>query len=107
MNSVSINNNSANLIEQMKRMIAQAEGAKSTEPSQDTFGATFQQALSQVNALNENADSLKARFEMGDPGVSLADAMIAGQKSALGFQGALMVRNKVVQAYQDVMSMSV
>lgn len=107
MSSVSISNNSANLIEQMKMMIAQAEGAKSTEPSQDTFGATFQQALSQVNALNENSDSLKARFEMGDPSVSLADAMIAGQKANLGLQGALMVRNKVVEAYKEVMNMSV
>lgn len=107
MADLSIGNNTANLIEQMKMMIAQAEGAQSTQTSQDSFGATFQQALSQVNALNQNSDSLKARFEMGDPSVSLADAMIAGQKANLGLQGALMVRNKVVEAYKEVMNMSV
>lgn len=89
-------------------MTAQAEG-KTTEigGNQEPFSAVMQQALGQVNNLNQTSDSLKERFELNDPDVSLADVMIAGQKSNLGFEATLRVRNKVLQAYQDIMSMPV
>jgi flagellar hook-basal body complex protein FliE len=45
--------------------------------------------------------------EMGDPKVSLAQAMIAGQKSSIAFEATVQVRNKLVEAYKEVMSMPV
>jgi flagellar hook-basal body complex protein FliE len=43
-----------------------------------------------------------------DPGsVSLEDAMVAMQKSQIGFQSALHVRNRLVSAYTDIMNMQV
>jgi flagellar hook-basal body complex protein FliE len=101
--------NTSNLIDQMRQMIAQAEGAdlKVNVPGPESFGTVFQQALNQVNELGQNADDLTKRFKLGDPNVSLADTMIATQKANLGFQGALTVRNKLVQAYQDIMNMPV
>ena len=98
--------NTANLIEQMRVMIAQAEGKKVNEDS-DSFGAVFKNALTQVSTLDTNSIALNNRYEMGDPSVSLADAMVETQKANLGLQGTLMVRNKIVQAYQDVMNMPV
>ena len=50
---------------------------------------------------------LKKRFELGDPEVSLAEAMVAGQKSSIAFEATLRVRNKLVQAYQDIMNMPI
>jgi len=44
---------------------------------------------------------------MGDPNVSLADAMIASQKASVAFQATVQVRNKLVAAYEEVMRMSV
>jgi flagellar hook-basal body complex protein FliE len=95
--------NTANLISQMRTMAAQAEGT--------TMGATdaqsFQQALDKVSGLDQSADALKTGFEMGDPNISLADTMIATQKANLGFEATLQVRNKLAQAYQDIMNMPV
>lgn len=101
--------NTVNLLNQIKTMSAKAEGAViETETNQAApFGTVFQQALNQVNELNQSADSLKTRFEMGDPNVSLGEVMIAAQKSNLGLEATVRVRNKVVQAYQDIMNMPV
>lgn len=100
--------NTVNLINQMRTMAAQANGSTmEVGANQAPFSTVFQQALNQVNDLSQSADALKTRFEMGDPNVSLGEVMIAAQKSSLGFEATLRVRNKVLQAYQDVMNMPV
>lgn len=100
--------NTSNLIEQMRVMISQSQGGKPEEISeQNSFGNVFQQALNQVNGSNQSADDLTNRFQLGDPNVSLADVMVETQKANIAFQGTLMVRNKVVQAYTDIMNMPV
>ncbi|KTD73506.1 flagellar hook-basal body complex protein [Legionella tucsonensis] len=100
--------NTVNLLNQIKTMSAKAEGSViETEANQSPFGTVFQQALNQVNELNQSADALKARFEMGDPNVSLGEVMIAAQKTNLGLEATVRVRNKVVQAYQEIMNMPV
>ncbi|HAT8179700.1 TPA: flagellar hook-basal body complex protein FliE [Legionella pneumophila] len=100
--------NTVNLINQMKNLAAQAEGIKlESGLNHASFSSVFQQALNQVNDLSQTADSLKTRFEMGDSNVSLGEVMIASQKSNLGFEATLRVRNKLVQAYQDIMNMPV
>lgn len=100
--------NTVSLINQMRTMSAQAEGSMiGPGESQASFNHVFQQALNQVNDLTQTADSLKTRFELGEPGVSLGEVMIASQKSNLGFEATLRVRNKLVQAYQEIMNMPV
>jgi flagellar hook-basal body complex protein FliE len=100
--------NTVNLINQMRTMSAQAEGMKVEAGStQAPFNLVFQQALNQVNDMTQSSDALKTRFEMGDPNVSLGEVMIASQKANLGFEATLRVRNKAVEAYQNVMNMSV
>jgi len=71
------------------------------------FSGLMKSAIGQVNETQQAAGKLKTAFEMGDPNVSLADAMIASQKAAVAFQATLQVRNKLVQAYEEVMRMSV
>jgi flagellar hook-basal body complex protein FliE len=39
--------------------------------------------------------------------VSIEETMIAMQKAQIGFQGAIAVRNRLVQAYTDIMNMQV
>jgi flagellar hook-basal body complex protein FliE len=100
--------NTVSLINQMRSLANKAEG---TSVESSTVGTSFsqvmQQALGKVNDLSQTSDGLKARFEMGDPNLSLADVMVAGQKSSLAFEAALRVRNKAVQAYQDIMGMPI
>lgn len=100
--------NTVSLINQMRALANQAQG--SSVESADTsanFSNIMQKALGQVNELSQNSDNLKTRFEMGDPDLSLADVMVASQKSSLAFEAALRVRNKAVQAYQDIMGMPI
>lgn len=101
--------NTVNLLNQIREMTAQAEGTKvdATSGNQPQFNAVLEKALNQVNDLTQTADGLKSRFELGDPNVSLGEVMIATQKSNLGFEATLKVRNKMVQAYQDIMGMPV
>jgi flagellar hook-basal body complex protein FliE len=99
--------NTVNLLNQIRAMAAKAEGAIVETDTNQPFGTVLQQAMNQVNDLTQSADSLKTRYEMGDPNVSLGEVMIATQKSNLGLEATIRVRNKVVQAYQDIMNMPV
>lgn len=74
-------------------------------------GAGFQQALSQalgaVSKSQTDASALQREVQMDNPTVSLEQTMVAMQKAQIGFQATLQVRNKLVQAYSDIMSMQV
>lgn len=98
------------LLSEMRIMAAKARGdAESINLKSDGegFSGIFKQALDKVNDLQQHSSDLKQRFTLGDPNVSLVDTMVAGQKSSLAFDATLMVRNKLVQAYQDIMNMPI
>ena len=42
-----------------------------------------------------------------DRSVSLAEAMIASQKSSVAFEATVQVRNKLVESYKEIMNMPV
>ena len=96
------------LIDQMRSMMTEASVSNSTPVDEkNSFGAVFQNAIQQVSTLDSHAQELASRNELGDPNVSLADAMVEIQKANIGLQGAVTVRNRLVQAYQDIMNMPV
>ena len=55
---------------------------------------------------NESA-RLQREVQMENPNVSLEETMVAIQKAQIGFQATLHVRNRMVQAYTDIMNMQV
>lgn len=71
------------------------------------FGEMFQQAIGSVNNTQQQANTLATSFEQGDAGVSLAQVMVASQKASVSFQALTQVRNRLVEAYKDVMNMPV
>ena len=71
------------------------------------FTSVFKNSLDQVNSMQKTAQATAQRFEMGDTTVSLSDAMISLQKSSIALQQTVQVRNKLVSAYQEIMSMGV
>ena len=71
------------------------------------FSKLIKSAVDQVNETQQASGKLKTAFEMGDPNVTLADAMIASQKASVAFEATVQIRNKLVRAYEDVMRMSV
>ncbi len=79
--------------------------------SKPTPGAQFQnvlsQALREVSANQLEASRLQREVALDNPTVSIEQTMVAMQKAQIGFQATLQTRNRLVQAYTDIMSMQV
>lgn len=73
--------------------------------STPSFGATLRSAIEGVNAAQHRSGELVKAFELGEPGADLAKVMVAAQQSQVAFRATVEVRNRLVQAYQDVMNM--
>lgn len=81
------------------------------KPAQRAQGGSFTSALDSalrsVASTQAEASRMAEDFQR-DPGrVGLEETMVAMQKSQIGFQSALHVRNRLVSAYTDIMNMSV
>lgn len=74
---------------------------------QPGFGEALRSALREVSAAQHRASELQNRVQMGDRSASLEETMVAMQKAQIGFQAALHVRNRMMQAYTDIMNMQV
>lgn len=71
-----------------------------------SFADTLETALRQVNGAQNNASELSAAYERGET-VDIARVMLARQEASVGFEATLQVRNKLLTAYRDIMSMPV
>lgn len=71
------------------------------------FQQTLSNAIDQVNQTQATASNLQQAFELGDPRADLARVMVAMQQSQVAFRATVEVRNRLVQAYQDVMNMPI
>jgi len=98
------------VLAQMRLMSAQASGQelKPVAESQSavSFGDILTKSINSVNQAQQTSGTLKTAFESGDPNVSITEVMIASEKSGLAFSAMVEVRNKLVEAYQSVMSQS-
>ena len=100
------------LMLEMRSMQAEAMARKPAAPQAPEGGApSFSDmlgpAVNKVSETQQAAGQLATAFEMGQSGVDLTDVMIASQKASVSFQALTQVRNKLVQAYQDIMQMPV
>jgi flagellar hook-basal body complex protein FliE len=71
------------------------------------FGEIMSQAINKVNDVQQASSAMATAYEKGDAGVDITDVMIASQKASVSFQAMVQVRNKLVDAYRDVMNMPV
>lgn len=85
----------------------EASSATAAQGTGATFSVAFKNALTAVSDAQKKASNLQNDVQMGTPGASLEETMMAMQKAQIGFQAALNVRNRMVQAYSDIMNMSV
>ncbi|MBB4866183.1 flagellar hook-basal body complex protein FliE [Pseudomonas nitritireducens] len=93
---------------QMEAMAkAKTQAPATAEPGAPSFSDMLGQAVNKVNGTQQAASDMATAFEMGQSGVDLTDVMIASQKASVSFQAMTQVRNKLVQAYQDIMQMPV
>ncbi|WP_256731311.1 flagellar hook-basal body complex protein FliE [Sphingomonas sp. dw_22] len=85
----------------------QAPGAApAVEAKPASFASTMEDAFKQVNADQSQAGALSEAYERGET-VDIAKVMLARQQASVGFEATLQVRNKILSAYRDIMSMPV
>jgi flagellar hook-basal body complex protein FliE len=83
-------------------------GAKGVSgPAKAGFGSALSDALKGVSDLQNQASWMQDQLQMDNPTVSLEQTMVTMQKAQIGFQATLSVRNRLVQAYTDIMNMQV
>lgn len=101
------------LLQQLQSM-AQDAGIPSSRPSRAElvppergveFSKLLESSLETVNNRSADVRELQQSFEAGNPNIELADVMIAAQKARISFEAMTQVRNKMVSAYREIMSM--
>lgn len=71
------------------------------------FGEVMSQAINKVNEVQQASSAMATAYERGVEGVDITDVMIASQKASVSFQAMVQVRNKLVDAYRDIMNMPI
>jgi len=71
------------------------------------FMSSLDSALKSVSQNQQTSTELQRQFQLENPNVSLEQTMIAMNQSSLSFQAAVQVRNRLVQAYEQIMQMPV
>jgi len=89
---------------QLSTLAARAASASAPAPG---FAEALKGALATVSRSQAQAADLARRFQENDPAVSLEKTMTAMAQANVQFQLLVQTRNRLVQAYQDIMSMPV
>ena len=71
------------------------------------FANLLRQGIEQVNDTQLKADALAGAFQKGAPGVELPQVMLEMQKASVSFRAVTEVRNRLVNAYQEIMNMPI
>nr|WP_245746089.1 flagellar hook-basal body complex protein FliE [Evansella caseinilytica] len=74
--------------------------------AQDSFKKWLNEALKSVNETQVESQVMTERLARGED-VNLHDVMITAQKASVTLQTTVEIRNKVIEAYQEVMRMQV
>jgi flagellar hook-basal body complex protein FliE len=75
------------------------------QPGAD-FGSALKQAVGALGQLGQQADASTLALAKGDP-IDVHEVMLNTEQASLGFSMAVQVRNKLLDAYSEVMRMSV
>lgn len=81
-------------------------GVSAPKNFQETFSAV-KDVFSHVNNIQAESDKMKTAYISGDKSVSMSQVVVASQKSKLAFEGLVTVRNKILEAYKEIMNMPV
>ncbi|HTV97421.1 MAG TPA: flagellar hook-basal body complex protein FliE [Steroidobacteraceae bacterium] len=83
-------------------------GAAQLGAGQSTdFAALMKDSVDHIAAMQNQASALASAYETGDKSVDLTKVMLEVQKADLAFRAMTQVRNKLIDAYTQVMNMSV
>ena len=93
-------------VQEVKPPDVQADVSEISGDPSATFTQAIKKAVGEVNDLSNTADKLAVNLASGDV-EDVHKAMIAMQKAKLALDFTIQVRNKVIEAYQEIMRMQV
>ena len=115
--SVSGVSNLNNVLQQLQSTAAQAGVKPPTAPTAAQkvnegpdkvgFSNALVAAIDKIDSMKQSAVAQGHAFERGDAGVGINDVMVDMQKAGLAFEMGVQVRNRVVNAYKEIMNMQV
>ncbi|MCB0420349.1 MAG: flagellar hook-basal body complex protein FliE [Bdellovibrionales bacterium] len=77
-----------------------------TKESGKSFSDTLKDAVQEVNTLQKKSDHLIQQLATGKNN-NIPEVMIASEKADIAFKLMVQVRNKLIEAYQEIMKMQV
>ena len=77
---------------------------ENTKETSNLFSSTFKNALDKINEMQVTSDEKTEAFVAGDD-VEIHEVMLAAEEAKLSLQFAVEVRNKIVEAYQELNNM--
>ena len=116
MESVMSNMNINQVLSQMRALEAQAKTQVSPDVMpvnelQNIQKVDFSEVLANsINSVNDNlmaSGKMAAEFEKGGSDITMAQLVLNMEKASVSFQAVTQVRNKLLNAYQEIMNMPV
>lgn len=86
--------------------LSQIKTSGASAASGKSFADTLKDAVTNVNELQKTADKAAQDLATGRTD-NVADVMIAAEKADIAVKLMMQVRNKIIDAYQEVMKMQV
>lgn len=93
------------VLAQMRTMSIDASHKPEQVDKSNDFAALLKQSIDGVNETQQVAKKMTSDFETGESDASLAEVMVSLQKASVSFQAMVQVRNKLTDAYKEVMNM--
>jgi flagellar hook-basal body complex protein FliE len=78
-----------------------------SQPQRVDFGSMLKQSIDSVNDAQQRSAQSAVAYERGDKDVTLTEVMVNMQKADVAMKAVVEVRNKFVDAYQEIMRMSI
>ncbi|WP_369688899.1 flagellar hook-basal body complex protein FliE [Bacillus sp. FJAT-26390] len=87
--------------------LIETKSVQEATPAQltETFGQYLQTAIDNVSNQEQNVHKLNDKYLVGQ--VDVTKVLIASEQSQLSLQLTSQIRNKVVEAYQEMMRMQI
>jgi len=79
--------------------------ARDEAPSGSSFGDVLAEAIRKVEQEQQTANDMAVKLAAGEV-EDIAQVMIASERASLSLNLAVQVRNKVIEAYQEIMRVS-
>lgn len=85
---------------------AEVPGKPAPTEGDGSFASVLKSSLAEVNTMQQKADAAITSLANGDK-ASLHETMVAMEQADVSFRFIMQVRNKIVEAYQEILRMQV